>query len=127
MKIIDLSSTMRNGAVNDPPAQRPTFVYTDHEAGRDNMLGFYPSATAQDLPEGLGWAYEGAFLGTHSGTHMDAPWHYHPTMSGGQRAITIDEVPLEWCFGRGVKLDFSKKGVSDSGSRRGRKAGGDPF
>lgn len=110
MKIIDLSSTMRNGAVNDPPAQRPTFVYTDHEAGRDNMLGFYPSATAQDLPEGLGWAYEGAFLGTHSGTHMDAPWHYHPTMSGGQRAITIDEVPLEWCFGRGVKLDFSKKG-----------------
>ena len=27
-------------------------------------------------------------------------------MDGGERAITIDEVPLEWCFSRGVKLDF---------------------
>jgi kynurenine formamidase len=27
-------------------------------------------------------------------------------MDRGQRAITIDEVPLEWCFQRGVKLDF---------------------
>jgi len=27
-------------------------------------------------------------------------------MDGGKRAITIDEVPLEWCFGNGVKLDF---------------------
>jgi kynurenine formamidase len=30
-------------------------------------------------------------------------------MSGGARAITIDEVPLEWCFGNGVKLDFRDK------------------
>jgi kynurenine formamidase len=27
-------------------------------------------------------------------------------MDGGARAITIDEVPLDWCFGPGVKLDF---------------------
>ena len=27
-------------------------------------------------------------------------------MNGGERAITIDEVPLEWCFAPGVKLDF---------------------
>ena len=25
---------------------------------------------------------------------------------GKERAITIDEVPLEWCFQSGVKLDF---------------------
>ena len=109
MKIVDLSCTLRNNAPNDPPAQRPTIVYSDHAAGRDNMLSFYPSATAEDLPGGLGWAFEGVFLGTHSGTHLDAPWHYHPTMSGGERAITIDEVPLEWCYGRGVKLDFSDR------------------
>ena len=48
-------------------------------------------------------------LSTHNGTHLDAPWHYHPTMNGGERAWTIDEVPLEWCFGRGVKLDFRDK------------------
>ena len=45
-------------------------------------------------------------LSTHNGTHIDAPYHYHSTMDGGKRAITIDEVPLEWCWGRGVKLDF---------------------
>lgn len=110
VRIVDLSSTLKNGAVNDPPAQRPYIIYSDHEAGRDNMLSFYPGATAADLPNGLGWAFEGVMLGSHTGTHLDAPWHYHPTMSGGQRAITIDEVPLEWCYGDGVKLDFSDKG-----------------
>jgi kynurenine formamidase len=37
---------------------------------------------------------------------MDAPWHYASTMDGGKPALTIDEVPLEWCFQPGVKLDF---------------------
>ena len=27
-------------------------------------------------------------------------------MSRGQRAITIDEVPLDWCLAPGIKLDF---------------------
>jgi kynurenine formamidase len=27
-------------------------------------------------------------------------------MDAGKRALTIDEVPLEWCFQPGVKLDF---------------------
>jgi kynurenine formamidase len=27
-------------------------------------------------------------------------------MDRGKRAITIDEVPIEWCFQAGVKLDF---------------------
>ena len=45
-------------------------------------------------------------LTTHSGTHLDAPWHFHSTINGGERAWTIDEVPLEWCYQPGVKLDF---------------------
>ena len=43
---------------------------------------------------------------THNGTHLDAPYHFASTMNKGERAITIDEVPLEWCFQPGVKLDF---------------------
>jgi kynurenine formamidase len=46
-------------------------------------------------------------ISTHNGTHLDAPYHFHSTMNNGERAITIDEVPLEWCFNAGVKLDFS--------------------
>lgn len=110
MQFIDLSSTIQNDAKNDPPPQRARIKYADHEEGRENMLTFFPAATADDLPQGLGWAYEGMLIGTHTGTHLDAPWHYHPTMNKGERAITIDEVPLEWCYGQGVMLDFSKKG-----------------
>src|SRR5437899_2620155 len=52
------------------------------------------------------WAVEQVSLSTHNGTHLDAPWHFHPTMNRGERSWTIDEVPLEWCFQPGVKLDF---------------------
>jgi kynurenine formamidase len=45
-------------------------------------------------------------LSTHNGTHLDAPYHFASTMNRGERAITIDEVPLEWCLQPGVKLDF---------------------
>ncbi len=45
-------------------------------------------------------------ISTHNGTHLDAPWHFHSTMNRGERAITIDEVPLDWCLQPGVKLDF---------------------
>ena len=61
---------------------------------------------AEDLPDGEGWAIERVTLTTHNGTHLDAPWHFHSTMDRGKRALTIDEVPLEWCFQPGVKLDF---------------------
>jgi kynurenine formamidase len=62
--------------------------------------------TPADLPGGEGWAIERLAVVTHNGTHLDAPYHFHSTMNRGERALTIDEVPLEWCFNRGVKLDF---------------------
>lgn len=106
MKLIDLSATLKNGAVNDPPAQRPYITYSDHEAGRDNMLTFYPGATTEDLPDGLGWAFEGVMLGTHTGTHLDAPWHYHPTMSGGQRLSPLTRCRLTGAMGKGSSWTF---------------------
>jgi kynurenine formamidase len=44
-------------------------------------------------------------MSTHAGTHMDAPFH-HRSRQDGALALTIDEFPLEWCIGPGVKLDF---------------------
>ena len=71
------------------------------------MLRFFRRpARREDLPDGQGWAMETVQLSTHNGTHLDAPYHYHPTMNRGERAWTIDEVPLEWCLQPGVKLDF---------------------
>ena len=58
------------------------------------------------MPGGEGWAVETLHVSSHNGTHLDAPFHHHSTMNGGERAITIDEVPLDWCMKPAVKLDF---------------------
>ena len=56
-----------------------------------------------------GWATETITrLGTHDSTHVDAPWHYNSTIRG-ERAQTIDELPLEWFFSDGVVFDFTRK------------------
>ena len=63
----------------------------------------------KDFPDGLGLALEAVRCDTHAGTHMDAPYHFGPRVAG-RKARTIDQVPLEWCFGDGVILDVTHKG-----------------
>ncbi len=108
-KIIDLSIAIEAGLPSDPEMMIPQIDYTDHTQGAEQMTEFFPGLKKEQLPEGLGWAVETIRLTTHSGTHLDAPFHYHPKMDGGAKAITIDQVPLEWCFQDGVLLDFSDK------------------
>jgi kynurenine formamidase len=108
-RFIDLSVAIEHGLPSDPPGMIPEVVYMDHKAGAESMKAFFPGVCADDLPKGLGWAVERCAVSTHSGTHMDAPWHYHPYMDGGAPALTIDQVPLEWCVGDGVVLDFTDK------------------
>jgi len=105
-RIIDLSVSIDNEVPADPPNHRPHITYRGHRESLPVLQGLFPGLQPADLPEGLGWAVEDITLSTHHGTHVDAPWHYHPTMDGGRPALTIDEIPLEWCFQPGVKLDF---------------------
>ncbi len=106
MRIIDLSVPLESGIASDPPGFEPKITYLDHQTTAGQVTGFFPGMEPKDLPGGEGWAIEKLELITHNGTHLDAPYHHHSTMNGGERAITIDEVPLEWCFQPGVKLDF---------------------
>lgn len=105
-RIVDLSVALEAGIPSDPPGHTPEITYIDHRQSAPEVARFFPGLKVEDLPGGEGWAIERLALTTHTGTHLDAPWHFHSTMDGGRRAWTIDEVPLEWCFGRGVKLDF---------------------
>jgi kynurenine formamidase len=105
-RFVDLSVPLETGIASDPPMALPKIDYIDHKASLGQILPFFPGLTADDLPNGEGWAVEQLTVSTHNGTHLDAPYHYGSTMSNGERALTIDEVPLEWCFNPGVKLDF---------------------
>ena len=108
-RFIDLSVPLEMGIASDPPPMLPEIEYMAHDQTAEQVMMFFPGLQREDLPGGEGWAVETLKVSTHNGTHVDAPYHYHSTMNHGERAITIDEVPLEWCFGRGVKFDFRDK------------------
>jgi kynurenine formamidase len=105
-RIVDLSIYLENDVLSDPPSFAPKIEYFTHENSFHQMQPFFPGLRQQDLPDSAVWAVETVQLSTHNGTHLDAPYHFHPTMNRGERAITIDEVDLDWCFQPGVKLDF---------------------
>ena len=108
-RFVDLSISIESGLPSDPEMMIPKIDYLDHAQGAEQMKDFFPGVKKDQLPGGLGWAVEFLTLTTHSGTHLDAPYHYHPTMDKGKDALTIDEIPLEWCFNDGVVLDFRQK------------------
>ena len=105
-RFVDLSIYLENDVISDPPPFGPKIQYHKHADTAGQIAGFFPGLKKEDLPDGAGWAVENVNLSTHNGTHLDAPYHFHPTMNKGERAITIDEVPLDWCLQPGVKLDF---------------------
>jgi kynurenine formamidase len=104
VSLYDLSDTLSNATADVEPMPHG-IEYLDHtdtlEIGRERF-GLEP----EDWQGGVAYAYECVTATTHSGTHMDAPWHYAPT-SGGKPARTIDDVPLDWCLRPGVVLDMT--------------------
>ena len=115
----DLSQSLSNETADvEPIAHR--IEYADHRATIDLSIRRF-GLGADYWRDGLGWSQETVHLSTHSGTHVDAPYHYAP-VSGGMPARTIDEVPLQWFFGDGVMLDMrdveKEKGIVENDVRR---------
>lgn len=85
MKILDLSYPMKEG---DPYLQltdHPTFelipIHRHSRHGRSNT---------------------GVRTSMHVGTHVDSPYHFH------KDAISIDQVPLEKLYNKGIIIDVSE-------------------
>ena len=106
MKLIDLSRPLENDVAADPPGLGPRIDYLNHTQSMPGMLAMFPGLEANQLPHAEAWAVERLTVSTHNGTHVDAPWHFASTMNRGERAWTIDEVPLDWFYRPGLKLDF---------------------
>ena len=108
MRFIDLSVPMTNrcrDASSRFPEGVPIIEYVDHKGGQKSMTKLF-GIEPEKLPvPGDGWAVENIQLTTHTGTHLDAPYHFG-ALSNGMPAKTIDQIPLDWCYGDGVVLDM---------------------
>ena len=111
-RLIDLSVPLEHRAASEPlPAH---IRYARHGGEGLQQVRHFFGIRPEDLvwSNGLGWAVEEVQAITHTGTHVDAPYHYGPT-SEGRPARTIDQVPLEWCFAPGVVLDVRHKATGE--------------
>ncbi len=107
-RFVDLSVPIENDVRSDPPGLEPSIEYRTHKETAPLVAKRYAELTPEELIDGEGYAIEFLKVNTHNGTHVDAPWHFASTMDRGKPAATIDEIPLEWFYGRGVKLDFRR-------------------
>ena len=82
MPLIDLSAPIRNDPPELPDVLRTEIELSGHDEGAEliqTMFGVGPEL----LRDGEGWAND-TFMrfGTHSSTHIDAPWHYNSKIGG---------------------------------------------
>ncbi|MFA5410856.1 MAG: cyclase family protein [Candidatus Omnitrophota bacterium] len=62
----------------------------------------------EDLPDQEFLSLEVVHAPVHIGTHLDYSFHYG-SKSEGRASKTAEEIPLEWCYADGVKLDLTQK------------------
>ena len=109
-RIVDISVALKQGIKSDPPWALPQIDYHDHRMTAPPIAEYF-GIGLDALPEGNYAAREQVRISTHAGTHLDSPYHYFPRQDealtpGGRPSMRIDQVPLDWCFQPGVKLDF---------------------
>jgi kynurenine formamidase len=111
VKFVDLSHTIEPTPREFPEWMRVDVTYHDHQVGAqsmERMLGVPPRL----MRNGEGPSGEELRIGTHSATHVDAPYHYNSIVEG-KPAETIDELPLDRFFGPGVVVDAREKADGD--------------
>ena len=108
MRIVDLSAPITPSPPDTPDLLRTEIEFVDHAGGAAQIEEMF-GVGAELLRSDEGWSLENFLrLGTHSSTHVDAPYHYNSVIQG-KPAQTIDELPLDWFFRPGVVLDFSRR------------------
>ena len=94
-RYVDLTFPIHEGMLTTPAPWHPVVEIT--------VLGRH---------EFEGRATRKVVLGTHTGTHMDAPYHFVPD------GKTIDEIPLDTLIHRAVVIDVTDKSDYDKTTAR---------
>jgi len=121
MKIIDLSLPIDETAPEPHPIEVTRW---EHRSGGDRFgwrwakgqglkgrlrhLTGRQRITHESFPQGQFLSLEWLRATGHTGTHIDAPYHFGPE-SEGKAAMQVADIPLEWCYGNGVVLDVSHR------------------
>ena len=108
IRCIDLSVPLQNFSFDRDQVRISPWNHREGARRIAQRIGFDPDL----LPDGQALAAEDVEINTHSGTHLDSPYHFSPTCAGSP-ARTADEIPLEWLFSDGVVLDMTHKGAGD--------------
>lgn len=115
MQVIDLSKSIEFNK-EDPIFMQVKIKHKPHWVARWLVrgLGLPFKLMPKDF---VGWADDTITkMGVHSTTHIDAPWHYGPRSGepGEEvRALTVEQIPLEKCIGKGVVIDVTSKEDGD--------------
>jgi len=118
-QVYDLSQRLSNEtSAFEPNPHEIAYLTHDESAAAERF-----EVPAAAWPEGEAWAAETVTLTTHSGTHIDAPYHYASRTSAGAPARTIDQLPFQWVMGEAFVLDMTaidpRKGIVEGDVREG--------
>jgi len=109
MQLIDLSVYLEENPKAEPFPMSITFTpHTESAKTMAARLGLQPS----DFNDSMALTHEDFSGQFHCGTHVDSPLHFGPVIAG-KPARTIDELPLEWFYQDGVRLDMRHIGKKE--------------
>ncbi len=120
MRIIDLSLPIDDSAFEVHPLK---IERTSHKEGVEKLNKVLMSRSSEDkqryekgeriikgkdLPDEEFLSLEMVYSSVHSGTHLDYSYHYG-SKSENRPSKTAEEIPLDWCYQDGVKINLTHK------------------
>ena len=81
-------------------------IMKNKEGGLERFEKGERIVSADEIPDGELLGLEIVHSSVHMGSHVDAPYHYG-SQCEGKPSKKIEDLPLDWCIGDGVVLDFT--------------------
>jgi kynurenine formamidase len=101
VEVVDLSQPIRQHSMEPDRSE----IVTHGSARRRRQWAKHLGVRVTEIEPRGSWDLVRA--STRAGTHLEAPYRFGPECAG-RPARTVDQVPLEWCFGPALVVDVSE-------------------